>query len=159
LPPIQRLLGTREQQDAHELFLVLAEAISVESVRVAREVARSRGMGEVLDLQGWAAGKNSGAKGAVRGRADVLGAAKDRKRQRGLAQPWEGLMARRRVCRVCGWCEAVRMEPVGGMELSLPQVVSPGLASKISLEADVPRGTFRSTPVSRNISLRSCSRE
>lgn len=46
------------------------------------------------------------------------------KRQMGLAQPWEGLMARRRVCKVCGWCEAVRMEPVGGMELSLPQSVS-----------------------------------
>ncbi|KAI9639805.1 uncharacterized protein MKK02DRAFT_19524 [Dioszegia hungarica] len=126
LPTIQRLLGTREQQDAHELFLVLADAVSVESIKVAGEVSRSRGLGEVLTLQGWAAGKAAGL-GRIGGggmgmkKGEKEEAKRRVKRQRGLAQPWEGLMARRRVCKVCGWCEAVRMEPVGGMELSLPQ--------------------------------------
>lgn len=105
-PAIRRLLGTREQQDAHELFLVLAEAVSNESVRVARAVAASRGLGEVVNLQGYANGKNSTT------------------RARGLAQPWEGLLARKRTCQVCGWSEGVRMDTLPGMELSLPQYVS-----------------------------------
>ncbi|RSH87343.1 hypothetical protein EHS25_003252 [Saitozyma podzolica] len=57
LPAIQRLLGTREQQDAHELFVVLAEAVSDEAVKVAAEVARLKGFGEVLSLQGYASEK------------------------------------------------------------------------------------------------------
>lgn len=111
-PAIRRLLGTREQQDAHELFLVLAEAVSNEAVRVARAVAASRGLGDVVTLQGYANGK----RGAALGQAE--------KKARGLAQPWEGLMARKRTCQVCGWSEGVRMDTLGGMELSLPQYVS-----------------------------------
>lgn len=92
-------------------------------------MSRSRGLGEVLSLDGWAAGKMGAKKGLVLGSKETdkrMEAKRAKaKRQRGLAQPWEGLMARRRVCRVCGWCEAVRMESVGGMELSLPQYVRP----------------------------------
>ncbi|WVQ99411.1 hypothetical protein IAU59_006544 [Kwoniella sp. CBS 9459] len=127
LPAVRRLLSTREQQDAHELFVVLAEAISNEAVKVAAEIVRVRGLGEVLSLQGYVSGKNNNessigagsAKGRV-GRGDVEGA-KRRDRIRGIAQPWEGLMARRRVCRTCGWSETVRMDTLGGMELPIPQ--------------------------------------
>ncbi|WRT66375.1 uncharacterized protein IL334_003330 [Kwoniella shivajii] len=114
LPQIRRLLSTREQQDAHELFIVLAEAISDEAVKVAGEIAKIRGLGEILSLQ-----KYTNAKRTMGGRADLEGAQK-RKKIRGVAQPWEGLMARRRVCQKCGSSGEVRMDLVGGMELAIP---------------------------------------
>lgn len=112
LPQIRRLVSTREQQDAHELFVVLAEAISDEALKVATEVMRIRGMAEALSLQAYCSRKGGGG-------MDPIGRAKKAK-ARGIAQPWEGLMARRRVCRRCGWCEAVRMDTLGGMELPVP---------------------------------------
>jgi ubiquitin carboxyl-terminal hydrolase 1 len=111
LPAIRRLLNTRQQQDAHELFLVLAEAVSNEAMKVAGEVMKIKGLREIIPLQGWVSGRNEVAR-------------KLNEKKRGLAQPWEGLMSRRRVCKRCGWCEAVRMDTLGGMELSLPQHVS-----------------------------------
>ncbi|WVQ72594.1 hypothetical protein IAR50_002152 [Cryptococcus sp. DSM 104548] len=116
LPAIRRLLGTGEQQDAHELFLVLAEAVSDEVVKVAIEIARLRGLGDLSPLQGYAAGQSSGGN-VLRG--DVEGA-KRRDKIRGVAQPWEGLLARRRVCQRCGWSETIRMETLSGMELPVP---------------------------------------
>jgi len=118
LPQIRRLLSTREQQDAHELFVVLAEAVSDEALKVAVEVVKLRGIAEVLSLQAYCYNK---AEGLVK--KDVVGKEK-RIKMKGLAQPWEGLMARRRVCRKCGWSEAVRIDTLGGMELPLPQAVS-----------------------------------
>ena len=119
VPAVRRLLNTREQQDAHELFLVLAEGVANESVRVARVVARSKGLGEVVSLQGYAA-KNGVV---VHKPASTNQTSPAEDKVRGLAQPWEGLMARRRTCQVCGWSEGVRMDSLGGMELSLPQYV------------------------------------
>jgi ubiquitin carboxyl-terminal hydrolase 1 len=118
LPAFHRLLGTREQQDAHELFVVLAEAVSDEAVKVAAEVAQVKGLGEVLSLQGYTSEKGKGTAYAREESRD------QRRKVRGLAQPWEGLMARRRVCRKCSWCEAVRMDTLGGMELPVPLHVS-----------------------------------
>ncbi|WWC94188.1 hypothetical protein V866_001028 [Kwoniella sp. B9012] len=116
LPQIRRLLSTREQQDAHELFVVLAEAISDEALKVAREIGRLRGLGDILSLQRYTNSKNENT---ISERADIEGANKRRK-IRGIAQPWEGLMARRRVCQKCGWETEVRMDLVGGMELPIP---------------------------------------
>ncbi|KAK8864408.1 hypothetical protein IAR55_001656 [Kwoniella newhampshirensis] len=117
LPAIRRLLSTREQQDAHELFVILAEAVSDEAVKVAAEVAKLRGFADVLSLQGYVNNRNGN--GNVSGRADKEGA-KKRDKIRGVAQPWEGLMARRRVCQKCGWSEAIRLDTLGGMELPVP---------------------------------------
>ena len=112
------MLSTREQQDAHELFLVLAEAVSNEAMKVAAEVATNRGLGELLTLQGYLAGKIES------GRLGKDGGQGVRAKKRCLAMPWEGLMARRRVCKGCGWCETIRMDTLGGMELAIPQSVS-----------------------------------
>ena len=117
LPQIRRLLSTREQQDAHELFVVLAEAISDEALKVAGEVMKLRGLAEVASLQAYCSTKVDRAM-----LHDKLGKEKTCK-VRALAQPWEGLLARRRVCRRCGWREAVRMDTLGGMELPVPQHV------------------------------------
>ena len=113
LPQVRRLLSTREQQDAHELFVVLAEAVSDEALKVAREVVKLRGIAEVLSLQAYCSNKTTRETGKEK-----------RVKAKGLAQPWEGLMARRRVCRRCGWSETVRMDTLGGMELPVPQYVS-----------------------------------
>ena len=118
LDQIRRLLSTREQQDAHELFVILAEAISNESLKVAKEVVRLRGIAEVLSLQGYCVEKGAVDPGSP---TRSLGAIKQTtKKVKGLAQPWEGLTARRRVCRRCGYHSEVRMETLGGMELPLP---------------------------------------
>lgn len=125
LPAIRRLLSTREQQDAHELFLVLAEAVSDEAVKVAAEVAVTRGFGEILSLQGYIVNKSSSSTTSVEsGRLGQDGGRGTRAKKRGLAMPWEGLMARRRVCKTCGWCESIRMDTLGGMELAIPLSVS-----------------------------------
>ena len=96
---------------------------------MAGEVATSRGLGEILSLQGYVA--SGQASSNVKSKARMLqgqdGMHGNREKTRGLAMPWEGLMARRRVCRVCGWCESVRMDTLGGMELAIPLSVSPGL--------------------------------
>lgn len=88
-------------------------------MKVAAEVATNRGLGEVLTLQGYLCGKQvleSGKLGQDGGKGVRL-------KKRGLAMPWEGLMARRRVCKACGWCETIRMDTLGGMELAIPQSV------------------------------------
>jgi ubiquitin carboxyl-terminal hydrolase 1 len=139
-------LSTREQQDAHELFLVLAEAISDEAVKVAAEVAITRGFGEILSLQGYIVNKENmsssvstssttstttGTVGTVEsGRLGQDGGRGTRAKKRGLAMPWEGLMARRRVCKRCGWCESIRMDTLGGMELAIPLSVSRSFAKE-----------------------------
>lgn len=128
LPQIRRLLSTREQQDAHELFVVLAEAISNESLKVVAEIARIRGMADVLSLQAYCFDK-----GSVRSYTPSVSSVgtegrdigKERRTKiRGLAQPWEGLVARRRVCKKCGYCGEVRMDTLGGLELPTPMAVS-----------------------------------
>lgn len=123
LPQIRRLLSTREQQDAHELFVVLAEAISDEAVKVVREIVRLRGIADILPLQAYCSDKGAITSSPVY----PLGPVKEKKRKvKGLAQPWEGLIARRRVCRRCGYHTEVRMDTLGGMELPLPMSVGYG---------------------------------
>jgi ubiquitin carboxyl-terminal hydrolase 1 len=77
-------------------------------------------------LQGYLFGKQANGRKVVLelGKIGQDGGKKTRAKKRGLAMPWEGLMARRRVCKRCGWCESVRMDTLGGMELAIPQSVS-----------------------------------
>lgn len=115
LPAVRRLLATREQQDAHELFVVLAEAVSDEAGKVAKEVARTRGLGQALDLRTLdAAALKSGS--ALRQPIS--------RPESTLQAPWDGLLARRRICRRCGYSDVVRMDSLGGMELPVPRTVS-----------------------------------
>ncbi|WWC89362.1 uncharacterized protein L201_004284 [Kwoniella dendrophila CBS 6074] len=120
LPQIRRLLSTREQQDAHELFIVLAEAISDESLNVVKDISKLRGLSEILSLQKFINFSNN-YQSLISGKskADLVGIEK-RKKIKGLAQPWEGLMARRRTCQKCNHSTEIRMDLVGGMELPIP---------------------------------------
>lgn len=135
LPQIRRLLATREQQDAHELFVVLAEAVSDEALKVAKEVARTKGgLSVAMDLR-----LNSRPPSATSSRATSPPASPapsaapsipprpypPPRRNDALQIPWEGLLARRRICARCGYSDVVRMDTLGGMELPLPRSVSP----------------------------------
>ncbi|GMK56183.1 hypothetical protein CspeluHIS016_0300230 [Cutaneotrichosporon spelunceum] len=127
LPQIRRLLATREQQDAHELYVVLAEAVSDEATKVAKEVARVRGgLSVALELR-----PNSLPPSVVPSRAasptpSAGPSIQPRpypppKRNDALLVPWEGLLARRRICTRCGYSDVVRMDTLGGMELPVPR--------------------------------------
>jgi hypothetical protein len=41
-----------------------------------------------------------------------------------LLSPWEGLRAIRRNCLVCGWCEVIRHEVTGALDVTVPMSVS-----------------------------------
>lgn len=128
LPAIRRLLTGREQQDAHELFVVLAGALSDEAEKVAKELALradTRGMGLALDL-GITHPRQH--KGLIRSPSlnDSERGRPTKGRPRTPRQPWEGLLARRRVCTRCGYADVVRVDTLGGMELSVPRTVSCG---------------------------------
>jgi ubiquitin carboxyl-terminal hydrolase 1 len=103
---------------------------------VAAEVATNRGLGEILTLQGYLCGK---AQGVEIGKLGQDGGKGVRVKKRGLAMPWEGLMARRRVCKTCGWCETIRMDTLGGMELAIPQSVRDPLCSSSNREIRLMR--------------------
>lgn len=137
LPQIRRLLATREQQDAHELFVVLAEAVSDEATKVAKEVARTRGgLSVALDLRlnslppstatsRAASPFPSSSPASSAGPSIPPRPFPPPKRNDPLQIPWEGLLARRRICARCGYSDVVRMDTLGGMELSVPRSVSP----------------------------------
>lgn len=40
-----------------------------------------------------------------------------------LLSPWEGLTAIRRNCLVCGWCEVIRHEVTGAIDVTVPMNV------------------------------------
>ena len=132
LPSIRRLTSTREQQDAHELLAVLVEAISDEALKVASKVVKLRGVAEVLSLHNYCVEKGSSPT-----RLEFETAKGQRKRAKGLAQPWEGLIARRRLCRGCGKYGEVRMDTLGGMELPIPIMVCPAFLLGSRKTADI----------------------
>jgi ubiquitin carboxyl-terminal hydrolase 1 len=86
---------------------------------VSKAISKLRGLADAASLQC----SPKMVDGQEEKRREIDPEAK-KKKVRSLAHPWEGLFARRRVCRVCGWCESVRMDTLGGMELPVPLYVS-----------------------------------
>ncbi|BEJ11620.1 hypothetical protein CspHIS471_0200800 [Cutaneotrichosporon sp. HIS471] len=127
LPQIRRLLATREQQDAHELFVVLAEAVSDEAAKAAKEVARVRGgLNVALELRPNSLPPSLAPSRAASPAPSAAPSIPPRpypppKRNDALSVPWEGLLARRRICARCGYSDVVRMDTLGGMELPVPR--------------------------------------
>ncbi|CAK9783032.1 cysteine proteinase [Cutaneotrichosporon oleaginosum] len=127
LPQIRRLLATREQQDAHELYVVLAEAVSDEAAKVAKEVARVRGgLSVALELRPNSLPASASTSRATTPLPSAAPSIPPRpypppRRNDALLVPWEGLLARRRICARCGYSDVVRMDTLGGMELSVPR--------------------------------------
>jgi ubiquitin carboxyl-terminal hydrolase 1 len=90
------LLGSREHQDAQELFQLLAECVKAEAGAVERERARDRGFAP-----------------GVPGSPGV---------RRALPRsPFDGLTANRRSCDVCGYAEALMHFGFDTWTLALPR--------------------------------------
>lgn len=128
LPPIRRLLATREQQDAHELFVVLSEAVSDEANKVADGVGlMGRGFGQAAKFilsDNVSESQSSVSRGGSPGPLPPTRRAPIEVPKR-LPSPLDGLLSRQRQCRVCSYLDPVRVDNLGGMELGIPQMVSP----------------------------------
>lgn len=109
MPSVQRLLGTREHQDANELFLLLIGAMEDEVQKLEVEMRKDKG------LAGIETKKSSSSS------PSPIPSASPPTR---LQSPWQGLSANRRNCMTCGYCESIRFEVMGGMDVSVPMSVS-----------------------------------
>jgi ubiquitin carboxyl-terminal hydrolase 1 len=123
LPSVRRLLQTREHQDAHELFLLLTNAISDELAKLDVERRKDKGLGEVLDFHKSVMQQLAVAKEGGTNEYNPMGRWKAKEKTR-ILSPWEGLSANRRICLKCGWCEGIRYETMGAMDVTLPASVS-----------------------------------
>lgn len=142
LPSVRRLLSTRDHQDAHELFLLLASAISDELTRLAKERRRDLGFAGPIPLLTPTAATPAGASLASAvswtsipsGRVQT-GSRKGKEREK-ILSPWEGLSANRRTCLKCGWCEGVRYETLGALDVAVPMSVRAIIAKGQTSGAD-----------------------
>ncbi|KIY51650.1 cysteine proteinase [Fistulina hepatica ATCC 64428] len=87
------LMGSREHQDAQELFQLLSECIKEEINSVDKEGLRDRGLGTFAQ---WSSPRELGK------------------------SVFDGLTANRRSCVVCGYTEAVMHFPFDSWQLALP---------------------------------------
>jgi ubiquitin carboxyl-terminal hydrolase 1 len=115
LPSVRRLLQTREHQDAHELFLLLTNAVAEELKSLEKERRIDRGLSVILDGTKIQRDKDGNSNIQV---IKDKGIEKER-----LLSPWEGLTAIRRNCLVCGWCEVIRHEVTGAIDVTVPMNV------------------------------------
>lgn len=130
---MRRLLQTRDHQDAHELFLLISNAINEELKKLLKERRRNVGLPEILDL---AADLRTGKTSVVHsaraspgpGYDEDFAAKTAHRRSKGkqaeVLSPWEGLSANRRSCLKCGYCEAIRYEVMGALDVAVPMSVS-----------------------------------
>lgn len=67
---------------------------------------------------------------------------KERAMDQQVLSPWEGLSANRRSCLKCGYCEAIRYETMGALDVAVPM--------SVSMDCYFPfrahEGKFRGTP-------------
>lgn len=122
LPSVRRLLHTREHQDAHELFLLLTNAISEELGKLDLERRKDRGLAEVMQFRKMRLAQRDGSKTGGRNGHHVGRWSGNEKNR--ILSPWEGLSANRRICLKCGWCEGIRYETMGAIDVTLPSSVS-----------------------------------
>ncbi len=123
LPSVRRLLQTRDHQDAHELFLLLASAISDELSRLSKERRRDLGFAAPnLSLPTTHSRLPSSSGWNIYGARVWKGSRKGKEKE--IMSPFDGLSANRRSCLKCGWCEAIRYETLGALDVAVPMSVS-----------------------------------
>lgn len=125
LPSVRRLLQTREHQDAHELFLLLTNAISEELGKLDVECRKDRGLAEIMQFRNVVLSQLKKDKSGGNLEHVPIGRWKGKEKTR-ILSPWEGLSANRRSCLKCGWCEGIRYETMGAIDVTLPNSVSHG---------------------------------
>ena len=91
------LFSSREHQDAQELFQLLSECVKTETVAVAKEIRRDRGLGGLTQS--------------------------DERSSRDVSKTvFDGLTANRRSCVQCGYTEAVMHFPFDNWQLAVPRL-------------------------------------
>lgn len=120
---LRSLLTAHQQQDAHELLLLLLDAVSIERNAVLEEMAL------VEDES-----KGSGLAGLL-GKSVQIKPEYVLARKKELMNPFEGLVAQRTACLRCGYYDAVRNYPQEELSLTVPvQRQARGGDSGVSLE-------------------------
>ncbi|GHJ88671.1 hypothetical protein NliqN6_5073 [Naganishia liquefaciens] len=119
LPSVRRLLQTREHQDAHELFLLLTNAISDELGKLDLERRKDRGLAEAMQLRKMRLAQQDDLNAKDSNGQTHVGRWSGNEKNR-ILSPWEGLSANRRICLKCGWCEGIRYETMGAIDVTLP---------------------------------------
>ncbi|GAA6009852.1 hypothetical protein JCM11491_000839 [Sporobolomyces phaffii] len=122
----RRLLRSSEQQDAHELWGMIRDAVEEESIRLDRIVQRERqaragsGLNEVFSL------KRGGFEVGVEGLASGRGKGKNRDGQQNKRDndPWFWLRSQRIKCMNCGYVRDTRHEGEELLMLNVPPVSS-----------------------------------
>jgi ubiquitin carboxyl-terminal hydrolase 1 len=133
----------RDQQDAHELWALLAGAVDDEAAAVSKMVDRSAaGLRSLLPPT-----LPSSSLVGSDGEPPVLQAMPH--------LPWSGRMAYRRACVVCGYSEGIRLMRSGEVSLSLPErtvrrLLKSGTASLSRLPAD---GFRRTLPLTSSLTV------
>jgi ubiquitin carboxyl-terminal hydrolase 1 len=120
---VRRLLQTREHQDAHELFLLLTNAISDELGKLDLERRKDRGLAVAMQLRTLGLLQSNGVEDGQPNGQKRVGRWSNNEKNR-ILSPWEGLSANRRICLKCGWCEGIRYETMGAIDVTLPSSVS-----------------------------------
>jgi ubiquitin carboxyl-terminal hydrolase 1 len=120
---VRRLLQTREHQDAHELFLLLTNAISDELGKLDLERRKDRGLAVAMQFRTLGLLQSNGVEDGQPNGQKRVGRWSNNEKNR-ILSPWEGLSANRRICLKCGWCEGIRYETMGAIDVTLPSSVS-----------------------------------
>lgn len=141
---IRSLVGAHQQQDAHELFALLNEAVDAEAASIRREKTSTleseqaglralmapslpwNGRGVYADP---AQAKNSltlnpspsPLSPLLAGQGSEGGAQPDTDSTT-MISPFEGLLAQRTICLDCGYCEAIRHFSASEISLSVPSM-------------------------------------
>jgi ubiquitin carboxyl-terminal hydrolase 1 len=110
---VHSLVGAHAQQDAHELFVLLLDALESDARAVAAESeARRHAQRGLLALTAAEVGKGADSRASPSLMDGVPSA---------NALPFRGLIAQRTACATCGYVEAIRHQEVDELSLSVSE--------------------------------------
>lgn len=129
----RRLLKSSEQQDAHELWGMIRDAVEEESIKLAKFVefdrhvrAGGNGLNEIVALRTVDTEESGAAEASARPMSPSLSSGGGRKRRAtSRNDPWFWLRSQRIKCMNCGYVRDTRHEGEELLMLNVPPVASP----------------------------------
>ena len=103
----------------------MTNAISEELGKLDVECRKDRGLAEIMQFRDVILSQLEKDKSGGNLEHVSIGRWKGKEKTR-ILSPWEGLSANRRSCLKCGWCEGIRYETMGAIDVTLPNSVSHG---------------------------------
>lgn len=123
-PTRRRLLANSDQQDAHELWVMMRDAVEEEAVRLSEALRRL-------------ASRGSGLKEVARMQAGLGLAVGTKVQRRAATDPFFWLRSQRVRCMECGYVRDTRHEGEELLMLSVPPIVNPNRMQRVGTSADV----------------------